>query len=502
MPRASHGDPILLNTFSPSAESFGPPSEPAVPECLHLTRFSHLLRELQGDPESLLPESAPTVAALVTLGRTMSDPGTDTSLDSSIPSAYTYFAQFVSHDITLEAVTRNVDLREPRLAPWTLNEIEQRIQNSRRPALDLDSVYEPAFYKGLCYPVPRKNGNADELRIGPALNGNQFIPDCDLPRWIEGEHPDPDFVRTAKVGDMRNDENLILSQLHVAFLRAHNAIVGMGHTFDEARQLLRQHYQWIVIGDFLNRVADPDLVKVIRTGGLRVYDPPDDDQFFMPLEFSVAAFRFGHSMVRGVYKFNELHKQAGLLNLFTSNALGYVFHLPENWLIKWENFVDGGANMARRLDTRLVEPLSVLLDPQGQLLPFEHRLAVRDLLRGYILRIPTGQAVARALRVRAMTEAEIEEVAGEVSADQQELLRYSGFSARTPLWFYILAEAARAGTGRLGPVGSILVASVLIELVRRSKDSILGDHPWSPTLGPTDGKFDLPDLLRLAGVLT
>jgi hypothetical protein len=101
-----------------------------------------------------------------------------------------------------------------------------------------------------------------------------------------------------------------------------------------------------------------------------------------------------------------------------------------------------------------------------------------------------------------MTEAEIEEVAGEVSADQQELLRYSGFSARTPLWFYILAEAARAGTGRLGPVGSILVASVLIELVRRSKDSILGDHPWSPTLGPTDGKFDLPDLLRLAGVLT
>jgi hypothetical protein len=72
-------------------------------------------------------------------------------------------------------------------------------------------------------------------------------------------------------------------------------------------------------------------------------------------------------------------------------------------------------------------------------------------------------------------------------------------SSRTPLWFYILAEAAHFKNGLcLGPVGSAIVAGVLIELVRRSTDSILSEPNWVPTLG--NGHFDLAKLFQLAGV--
>ena len=116
------------------------------------------------------------------------------------------------------------------------------------------------------------------------------------------------------------------------------------------------------------------------------------------------------------------------------------------------------------------------------------------------LRMPTGQAVARALKVKALTKKEIEKAAA--NDEQLAVLQESGFNKRTPLWFYILAEAASQTKGkRLGEVGSILVAEVLIGLIRRSENSILALKNWKPTLGTESGKFDLPDLLKLAGVL-
>jgi hypothetical protein len=58
-------------------------------------------------------------------------------------------------------------------------------------------------------------------------------------------------------------------------------------------------------------------------------------------------------------------------------------------------------------------------------------------------------------------------VAAGVSEDQSTALEEGGIEERTPLWYYILAEAkAKGGGTRLGPVGSTIVAAVLIELVR------------------------------------
>jgi heme peroxidase len=459
------------------------------------SRFDYLLPGLQTD-DALLPESPEMKGRLVNLGATMVEPEWRQGVDSLIPSAYTYFGQFVDHDITLEAKSENmVKLSDADFRVLTPEEIKTKITNGRTPGLDLDNLY----YK----PAPR---NCSRMVLGFVSSLDPDGPPParknDLPRRPPSLH-NSENDRAALIGDKRDDENLIIAQLHVAFLRAHNAIVSRGHTFDEARRILRRHYQWIVINDFLPRICDPWIINQILIGGNRVFRP-DPDDLFMPFEFSVAAYRFGHSMVRNRYRYNANFPGATLGDLFRLTALSGDLRnfdtLPENWIIEWKNFLDGGPNCARPIDTGLSESLFDLRE-FNKPMPVEARLPVRNLLRGYMLRLPTGQAVASALNVPVLSPADIEEVARRNSPDQLAAIDAGEFAHRTPLWYYVLAEAAAEPSDRLGPVGSSLVSEVLIGLVRGSKDSILRKKDWQPTLGSKPGRFELRDLLELADVL-
>jgi hypothetical protein len=253
--------------------------------------------------------------------------------------------------------------------------------------------------------------------------------------------------------------------MHLAFLRAHNAILRRypSFNFEQARKVLRQHYQWIVVNDFLDKVVDPTILQQVLNGTVNVYDPPDDD-FFMPLEFTVAAYRFGHSMVRNIYDYNANFSATRLPNLLLMpGQLKDYHHIHRDWIIDWRRFVTGGPNLARRIDTVLVEPLAALPGPNDRALRFS--LAVRDLLRGYILGMPTGQAAAQALNIPALTATEIADTA--INAEQRQILEdpKTNFGNKTPLWFYILAEAVHQKQGQcLAVLGSTLVASVLVAL--------------------------------------
>jgi hypothetical protein len=458
------------------------------------SRFGYLFPDLQA-ADALLPESPEMHSRLVNLGNSMREANFRTAPDSSIPSAYTYFGQFVDHDITFEAKSGGlVKLSDRDFRVLTPEEIRTKITNGRTPGLDLDNVY----YQ----PAPR---NCARMIVGPVSSSDPNLPPPgkanDLPRMPPRGDDDPND-RAALIGDKRDDENLVIAQLHVAFLRAHNAIVARGHTFYEARKILRRHYQWIVVRDFLPRICGSWIVNDILRGG-NTFFRPDPDDLFLPFEFSVAAYRFGHSMVRNRYHYNSNFPHATLKDLFTLTALSGDLKefdtLPDNWIIEWKNFLDGGVNCARPIDTGLAQDLFSLTE-FNKPTP-EARLPVRNLLRGYMLRLPTGQAVARALNLRAMTPAEIEEVAQSVSDEQLSAVRAGGFSERTPLWYYILAEAAAESSDRLGPVGSTLVVEVLVGLIRGSKDSILRKKDWQPTLGSKAGQFGLRDLLELADVL-
>jgi hypothetical protein len=419
---------------------------------------------------------------LIALGKTMSDPAALAGMsDSSIPSIYTYFGQFITHDLTLEGVTKK-NLGQ-NLAPLKPTVIAATLKNTRSARLDLDSVYGPIITPKGCYPVPRK---LDKLSVARASNSKHD--GTDLIR-----EPDPDYA--ARIGDSRNDENLILSQLHLAFVNAHNAVVKSGKSFADAQRLMRHHFQWIVVNDYLDKLTDPKFLTPIIDGTIDVFK--GHKGLFMPLEFSVGAFRFGHSMIRDSYNYNPIFKKVFLDQLMLPEALGGYYKLLGEWVIGWDRFVDGGMNAARRIDTRVTDPLSRMRDGEGNQFP---GLAALDLMRGYLLRLPTGQAIARHLPLPEeliMTKADFNEVAA--SDTQRQILKDFDFLESTPLWFYILAEAAHfQGGQRLGPVGTILVAGVLIGLLRADEDSYLNQTNFTPSLGGTS-HFDLRDLLKLAG---
>ena len=522
MPRISHGSAISLEKLRANLaaiealnESLGSPVVLAPPR--RLTRFGYLFPDLQAD-EHLLPPGADTIANLKHLGASMRDMTPDDDRNSRIPSAYTYFGQFVDHDITLEALSDTfLALDDPTIL--SSEQVLQRIENRRTATLDLDSVYEP-----------QAQFDGERMRLGKVTPMGKPVPNKDenndLPRSGRDAN-DPRFDRFALIGDARNDENLNIAQLHLAILRAHNAIVDAGHSWDGAQRILRQLYQWIVVNDFLVRITGQDIVNSVKAAN-RFFDP-GEGEFFMPLEFSVGAYRYGHSMVRQAYQYNlYIHSKNGAVlkgtldQLFTYTALsgqlgtgdGYDT-LPEFCVIEWENFINPLVNPARCIDTRLVEPLYHLRDELGIELPgILASLATRNLLRGYKLRMPTGQAVASRMNLPVQTESDLRELIAanadraNLSAEDKDALINAGFDKRSPLWFYILAEAELVQNGmQLGPVGGTLIAEVLIGLVRRSADSIFNMGPgWNPShlsqqmKRPMNPNYHLMALLRLAGV--
>jgi hypothetical protein len=484
MTRFNDGPNISPAQIAQAANQFRTRSSPAAmfPISPREQQYGFLFEDLQDDPANLLIPDENTAKNLIQLGQAMVDPNPiDPVFDSKIPSAYTYLGQLIDHDVTRQAFTNPPVLNETTL-PLSLAEIRS-IPNARSAGLDLDCIYGPAIEQGASYEPPRDPQNNEKLKL-ERMAGLPATPE--LPRETNAPHP-------ALIGDRRNDENLMVSQLHLAFMLAHNKLVDQGATFETARQTLRRHYQWMVVNDYLFKIADPQIVNDILDGKLDQFDPPDDNSF-MPLEFSVAAFRFGHTMIRDRYNYNGLFERVQLFQLFLPGFLVEYHHVPLDWKIDWTRFVDG-RNMARRFDTTLAQGLTRLDDGQGKPLPFG--LAAVDLLKAFLLRVPTGEAVARKLGEPQLSRGDILK---QISKEQAEALSLASFADRTPLWFYILAEAQLSNTGHLGRVGSRIVASVIIGLVRKSKDSYLRIKDWTPTLG-TKSQFDLPDLFHFAGLL-
>jgi len=246
----------------------------------------------------------------------------------------------------------------------------------------------------------------------------------------------------------------------------------------------------------------------------------------MPIEFSVAAYRLGHSMVRPAYNWNaRFDNGAGTLDFLflftaTSGDLGGGQRLPSNWIADFRrlyDFKDGGHpnlavpsakfNRAMRIDTRIAHPLANL--PAGSFggpaVPFNDpraNLAFRNLMRGRMVKLATGQQMARFLRQKgvsltALTKPKLRDGnngadLGGLTAQQRDALL-----TKTPLWFYVLREAELNG-GKLDGVGARIVAETFHRAMEGSAASIVRDPSWRPTFGPDNTTFRMSDLLFFA----
>ncbi|MBI0539663.1 heme peroxidase [Roseomonas sp. KE2513] len=483
-------------------------------------RFGRLFPELKALE---VPE-----AALIALGEAMIEGGSNQTGDNqNIPSGFTYLGQFIDHDITLD----NTGIAE------RIKDVDQ-VLNFRTPRLDLDCVYgmgpgaSPQLYARRKANPALSSARMLLGRTVQGLVGPDVKPDLefDLPRGIQGR---------ALIGDHRNDENLLVAQTHVAFLLFHNAVARANPDMDfaQVRQQVTWHYQWMVLHDFLGKLVDMNDVatslrkrEFYRFEKLSIYKEP-----YIPVEFSVAAYRLGHSMVRGGYSHNRVFPDQPFLRSFvfsglSGNIIGELASdqtnapiagepavptLPSDWINDWRRFFDFGTdqgqenglarNRSRLIDPYLVQAMHEL--PGGRKGPgvdlSDHpSLAVRNLARGAKMMLPSGQDVARLMKIAPLTPAEIAS-----SGDDGKLAKAHGLHEKTPLWYYILKEAQLRQRGaRLGPVGSRILAEVFVGLLVGDPESFICQNEgwtlekptWRPTLGEHVGSFAMTDMLRFA----
>ncbi|HEX5609254.1 MAG TPA: heme peroxidase family protein [Solirubrobacterales bacterium] len=445
-------------------------------------RFGRMFRRLPPAPslgDGALRELAEQMRAPVPskgLARGWGSPGAppNKSDNSTIPAGFTYFGQFVDHDITFDPVSSMQRQNDP-----------DALTDFRSPRFDLDSVYgsgpadEPFQYD--------KDSGGLKFLIETNVNGEQ-----DLPRNSQG---------TALIGDPRNDENTIVSQLHLVFLRFHNKIadevandgsISGERRFEEIQRRVRWHYQWVILRDFLPRIVGPELLTELLTItdqavqiNLGWYKPKQSP--YMPVEFSVAAFRYGHSQIRPAYHLNRKVRDRPM---FTPGEPGPVADLrgfrpiPGGSTIDdWAFFLEtGGGALKLQPSLKIDSQLSAGLFDLPGFDDAESSLAYRNLKRGEALGLPSGQDVARRLGVEPVLDG------ASLAAP-----------AATPLWLYILKEAELSGGHCLGPVGARIVSEVLLGLLKGDSSSFVNAEPsWRPFLGPNPGNFTLGDLVVFA----
>lgn len=446
-------------------------------EILFNTPFGYMFPELARSENCRLPTGPGTQGALLQLGAAMGEPGTGTSGNSGIPSVHTYLGQFIDHDITaltdreteVSSIGGPLGQAHPFL-PLSPDEVVATLKNGRRPQLDLDSLYGdgPSLVSGSSTTADPLYSNNRTMLIKKVGNG------VDLPR----------HNGAATIADGRNDENLNVSQLHAAFIAFHNSVMGnlagpdKNANYIRARQLVRWAYQCAVVNDYLKNVCDRNIVEDVLANGPRYFGPGIGGEVFMPLEFSVAAFRFGHSMVRGSYKINSAKELSVTQILKVSALLGGNGSLNPQNLVDWKNYVSTGtaqpANKARKIDPLLANGLFDLEVAGTSAGAMMRHLAQRNLLRGYLLSIPTGQCIATAMGIEPLSESQITD--GQPDA-VNSALAMGGFTSRSPLWYYVLREAEVQNSGNsLGAVGSRLVAETIIGLLKQSPNSFLNSR--------------------------
>jgi hypothetical protein len=505
--RASHGG-VIASSFPPG-----------------VAEYQYMFRTLADDDASSRPaglSDAEYLECLQALGNALTFttgncqfalPRTNLS---RLPPAHTYFGQFIDHDMTapIFAARPRKPTREPdteyRLSDKVLLDELQQTRRPKSSAAVLKRVknfwVEPLNLQSLYGGGPDdEDPDIRAMYTGGSLRLVKAAHWTNAKLRQEGLKPDLiakidgfDIPRRSKeplLADHRNDENLILSQMHCRMICFHNRVLaalgGGKRNFEEARALVTRFYHWIILRDFLPRLLDREVLRQVveeaQTGPLLA-------KRRVPVEFTAAAYRFGHSMIRQCYDYNRnfgkessfgLMAELGMLFMFSSKGrLASGEALPSHWVAEWQRMVRPSDQLffSSAIDSFIANTMNELHRPHGAPMYFRH-IGTRNLMRGFMRRVPSGQKLARAMghdplpaTALRLSDAHLESL----EARDRELIAESKYTSRTPAWYYFLCEAKAKHNGqRLGPVASDIIARTIIGLMQRHPVNIL-DGNWRP----------------------
>ncbi len=271
--------------------------------------LKHLGQEMEEQPVKGDPHIDPVTGqpgTPATVGNNENDAFNENP-NPKLTSGFTFVGQFVDHDITFD--TTPIDQQE---------EDPDATTNFRVPRYDLDALYgrgpsqDPQLYDSADRDKFKLVKTTHTTIRSDTLKTPEVV--YDVPRDANGK---------AIIADRRNDQTIIINQMHVAMQMFHNKLVDYmralrvprAAVFESARRLARWHYQWMVTHDFLpaivgQKMAD-SVYKEVLTGvpiiNIKYYKPTNPlGRPFIPVEFSVAAYRFGHSMTRPRYTVRDV----------------------------------------------------------------------------------------------------------------------------------------------------------------------------------------------------
>ncbi len=467
------------------------------------------------------------------LRKTMEEYGNHFDTLSKIPAAYTYFGQFLNHDIS--APVRVLSLADPsrrviesdpdidvltshRRARSPSQQLAQLRNEHTRP-MTLNSLYGGGPFDKASKSL-FENGTA-RFWLADAYDDPNMLPEHRAKLNLTGKSkfdlPRDGAGKVALIFDRRNDQNLVISQLHLAFMLFHNRAVdllrkkhlksGEKFLFGAARRLVTLHYQWCILNDYLDRrqTDETGTFSGIAPGALTNARGLIVKSNSVPLEFTSAAFRFGHAMVSARYDYNEVFPRADLseLFLFTSRKAmnnqqpppGGSPQIPLHWIIDWNRFVkDPPGTAAEQINPRLA---SAMFDLQDKLDESKVRegfqsICLRNLRRGYHRFIPSGQKLARQLKMHPLSAEELLSGFGKLETQRTgtaesfaELLTKDQFGGAMPAWVYFLCEARLTyGGNALGPAAGAIVGETIVGLLKHNKNSVLNtqgkEGSWNP----------------------
>jgi len=415
--------------------------------------------ETSGRYGRMFPQLSPLEVAearLVALGQPGAECDGETAAElSETEAGWPFFGQLIAHDITADRSL--VD-----------HAAGEALVNFRRAKLDLECVYAGG---------PTGSGYLYDYSDGASF----LVAGTDVPRNAQG---------IAIIGDARNDSHFFMNRLHLAIMQAHNTVVARLKAsgcapdllFTQARQRVIWFYQWIILNEFL-----PVLVGKAETEAILKEEvtSPLLPEVNIPVEFADAAFRYGHAQIRSGYQLVQDGPEVPLFpDLLGFQPVPASRHL--DFAVLFDRSGSEPAQRAVRISEKMQRPMIHL--PQeitGAMSDATYgSLAARDLRRGLSTALPSGEDVAKALGVPMLSK---DDIGTTVSAKG------------TPLFYYILREAAVLGGGnRLGPVGGRIVADVLISRIRRDSTSFLACNPdWHPGRDDFLNARDNPGLIDL-----
>ena len=380
-------------------------------------------------------------------------------LNKTLSVGYNIFGQFIVHDMTSNPTSS--------FAPEDIS-----LVNRLTMKLDLDAMY---------------GGPSEQFYY----HENKFIyNDCDndLPRNHLGK---------AMIPDPRNDENYIIAQMHLLFMKFHNKLIDFykptiakANLFKFVKQQVIFHYQWLIVNDFLPRWVDNNIIEELFTGFNFDYKPDENPK--LPLEFAVAVGRTGHfimpSSIRIAYDLiideSEIHE-------FINGKL------PE-YVIDWTNFFpmkykEYEINLCRKYDGKISHGLADMHHlPKPKNLPSaKNNLLLRNLMRAQQFELGSGQDYAAQLNINPIPDILMKQY------DTGNLLELSNMFQETPLVLYAIKEAEiyKNGTQLTGVGGRIFAETILALLFKDNCSYLNTPSMWKPIVG-NNGCFTFADMIN------